>query len=170
MHITLIAALTADGFIAKDAQHLSTQWTSKEDARFFRATSQEINHVVVGSATFATFTHAMPGRTFFVYSRNETVPNPYGVTMEVVSQSPQELIARLEEQGVEQVLIAGGASIYTLFMRSGLVNRLLLTHEPVFFGTGVSLFTQSIEATVTLEKIHDLSTQTKVFEYSVSPK
>ena len=34
MKIFIIAALSADGFIAKDARHAAT-WTSKEDKQFF---------------------------------------------------------------------------------------------------------------------------------------
>lgn len=168
MKVTLIAALTADGFIARDAQQLSTRWTSKEDTRFFRQKAEEVGNFVVGSKTFATFNRKMSGRKIYVYSRSHQVANPYENDIEIISQPPKEFLATLEAQGVQEVLIAGGSAIYTMFMKAGVVDTLLLTHESTFFGQGVSLFSEALEVQVRLAKVHDLSEQTKVFEYEVS--
>lgn len=168
MKVTLMAALTADGFIAKDDAHLSTQWTSDEDRRTFWRTSKEIGHLVVGAKTFATFRGKMKGRKIYVYSRQEQVANPHENDIEIVSADPRDFLANLAERGVSEVLLAGGASIYTLFLQAGVVDRLLLTYEPVLFGQGVSLFSAEVDAKLTLVAVHDLSDQTKMLEYEVS--
>lgn len=167
MKVTLIAAVTADGFIAKDETHLSTRWTSKEDTRFFRQRAKQSGHLVVGSKTFATFNRKMDGRKIYVYSRSIEVANPYQNDITVTSLPPGELLVQLEQDGVQEVLIAGGSAIYTLFMQAGVVDTLLLTHEPVFFGQGVPLFSAPLDVQVQLKKIHSLSEQTNVFEYEV---
>ena len=167
MKVTLIAELTADGFIAKDDAHLSTRWTSKEDSLFFLERAKHAGHMIVGSKTFATFNRQMKGRKMYVYSRSLEVENAYNNDIEVVSLAPKELIADLAKRGIEEVLITGGSSIYTLFMNAGVIDTLLLTHEPVIFGTGVTLFNEAVSAKLQLSLVHNLSDQTKVFEYEV---
>ena len=167
MKVTLIAAVTIDGFIARDETQLSTRWTSKEDTRFFRKISAEVGHMVVGSKTFKTFDRKMAGRKIYVYSRNKTVENSSKNDIEVLSMTPKKCIAELENRGVKEILICGGASIYTLFMKAGVVDRLLLTQESTVFGVGVPLFTEPIKAKIRLDIVHNLSDQTKVFEYEV---
>lgn len=53
--------------------------------------------------------------------------------------APSQLVKMLEEEGHEAIVVAGGASVYTQFLREGLVTDLYLTVEPVMFGTGVPL-------------------------------
>ena len=167
MKVTLIAAVTIDGFIARDDVHLSTRWTSKEDTRFFRRLSAKVGHMVVGSKTFKTFDRKMAGRKIYVYSHKQTVENSSENDIEVVSASPKKFITDLESRGVAEVLICGGSSIYTLFMKAGVVDRLLLTQESTIFGAGVPLFSEPLKIKVSLDIIHNLSDQTKVFEYEV---
>jgi dihydrofolate reductase len=51
MKVFLIAAVTADGFIGRDASHLA-DWTSPEDKKLFRKLTTEAGVVVMGSKTF----------------------------------------------------------------------------------------------------------------------
>ncbi len=166
MHVILIAAQTIDGFIGRDASHLSTRWTSKEDSAFFSEVSKRAGVIIIGSSTYKTFTRKLEGRKMIVYSRSPQ-ENPHGNDLEVTQKEPKVLIADLEARGYEEVVIAGGASIYTLFMKAGAVDTLLLTQEPVIFGTGITLFSAPLDTQIELKKILDLSSQTKVFEYIV---
>lgn len=52
-------------------------------------------------------------------------------------------------------------------MKAGVVDRLLLTQESTIFGAGVPLFSEPLKTKVSLDIIHNLSDQTKVFEYEV---
>lgn len=167
MKVTLIAALTADGYIGKDEAHLSTRWTSREDGRFFGKISKESGHMVLGSKTFATFNRLLPDRKMYVYSRKKNLENPYKNNFEVVTESPSSLVERLDTEGVAELVICGGASIYTQFMQAGVVNRMLLTYEPVVFGKGIGLFSDAVNAKLQLTQVHNLSSQTKVHEYEV---
>lgn len=167
MKVVLVAAITADGFIGRDDSDLSTKWTSKEDAKFFRSLSKEMRNLVVGSKTFATFNRKIEGRKFYVFSRQGTVANLYENELEVVQESPVELVTRLKNEGLEKLMIAGGSSIYTQFMQAGVVDELYLTVEPVLFGEGVRLFNAKVETLITLVETLTLSEQTTVFHYKV---
>jgi dihydrofolate reductase len=54
MKTFIIAALTADGFIAKGSDHLSVEWTSKEDRKFFSDRTKKAGVVVMGLNTYKT--------------------------------------------------------------------------------------------------------------------
>lgn len=167
MKVNLLAAVTADGFIGRSDSDLSTQWTSREDTKFFVKFSKEVRHLILGSKTFATFDRELKERTFYVYSRSSEVPNPFNNEMEVVSQDPQSLLARLEANGIDEVMVAGGSNIYTLFLNAGVVTDIYLVFEPVLFGKGISLFSDAVSVRLELVEVIDLSEQTKVFHYQV---
>ncbi|MCB9813580.1 MAG: dihydrofolate reductase [Pseudomonadales bacterium] len=167
MKVILMAAITVDGYIGLTDNHLSTKWTSKEDAIFFRSFSREVGNLVVGSKTFKTFNRKIEGRKFFVYSNQDSIENLFDNEIEVVHESPVDLVNRLESQGFEKILIAGGTSVYTQFMQAKVVNELYITVEPQVFGNGQKLFNASIEQKLLLIEIINLSDQTKVLHYKV---
>jgi len=163
INVFIIAALTADGCIARDNSAPSTVWTSKVDKKRFSELSKRAGVVVMGSVTYETIGKPLPGRLNIVY-----VP-PGGKTyegVETTSKPPAELIADLEKRGVKEVAICGGSTIYTMFMKSGLVTSLYLTIEPVIFGSGVRLFKESIDAKLELVSSEKIDNSTLV-EYRV---
>jgi dihydrofolate reductase len=175
MHCFIIAALTADGFIAKDAHQKSTRWTSKEDAVWFSQRSKQAGVIVMGRATYETMGKALPERVTVVYSRqgdeSKLVENQHQLEKGQVyytQAQPEELLKQLEKLGFNEVAVTGGASIYTLFVQAGVVERLYLTIEPLIFGAGVRLFNQSIDQKLKLVKIQNLSAQTLLLEYSLN--
>lgn len=167
MKVVLAAAVTADGFIGKNSDDLSIKWTSKEDTKYFLKLSREFKNVVLGSKTFQLFRGKLTQRKFFVYSRSNSVENPHEIDMEVVNEDPKELVQRLESSGVESLMIAGGSSIYTQFLKAGVIDELYLTVEPIIFGSGVKLFNEEIETELDLLETINLSDQTKVLHYKV---
>lgn len=164
MKTFIIAALTADGFIAKDANH-KADWTSKADKKFFQAKTKEAGVVVMGSRTYETVGMPLKDRRNIIYTRNKRFDG-----VETTSEEPAALIARLKKEGVKEVAICGGASIYSLFMESGLVDKLFLTVEPVSFGQGISLFDKSVESKLELVDATKLEDGAVVLEYNVIRK
>ncbi|MDA1079942.1 MAG: dihydrofolate reductase family protein [bacterium] len=166
MHVFLIAALTADGFIAKFTNHKSISWRSKADAKFFIQKTKEARAVVMGRNTFGPMTRPFPERKTFVYTTRELSGFPPD-QVEATQLPPAELLAKLEAEGYTQVAIGGGSQVYTKWMQSGLINTIYLTIEPVLFGTGIRLFSEEITTPIRLKERHMLSDQTTVFEYEV---
>lgn len=164
MRVFIIAALTTDGFIAKHRDH-PADWTSREDKKLFVELTKQAGTIVMGSRTFTTIGRALPGRTIIVYSSQ---PTPSGIEgVEMTSEDPSELVKRLEAKGEPTLAICGGASIYRLFMAAGLVDELYLTIEPKFFGQGVTLFDEPLEADLELLETWKLNRSTAVMHYTV---
>jgi len=169
MEVFLIAAMTADGFIARRADQVSTAWTSREDKQWFVQKTKQAKVCVMGRTTYETIGAPRSGRSILVLSSSgKTTLEDQDLElgqMTKISLSPTELVARLQELQVEQLAVCGGASVYTQFLQAGLINRLYLTVEPVIFGTGLSLFNQNLMNQISLVDIHRLSGQTVVLEY-----
>ena len=114
MNVFIIAAITVDGFIGRDANHLA-DWTSPEDKKLFVKLTKQAGIIVMGSRTFATIGRALPGRRTIVYTSHPESITAEGV--EATSEAPADLLARLEREGATGVAICGGASIYRLMKR-----------------------------------------------------
>jgi dihydrofolate reductase len=165
MKVFIVAATTADGFIGRTADHLA-DWSSKEDKKLFVKLTKEAGTMVMGSKTFATIGRALPGRKTIVYTRDPHESDIDDVTF--TNEAPADLVNRLANEGHESLAICGGASIYSLFMESGVVDELYLTIEPVVFGTGVPLFGNTLENGLTLLSAENLNPSTVLLHYSVN--
>ncbi len=122
----------------------------------------------MGSKTFQTFRKHPKGSRWEVYTRSPQKfvnKKPDIIQASGTNEKPKELIDRLEKEGVNTVVIAGGSSIYTMFMRAGVVDKLYLTVEPVLFGDGVKLFNESLDINLKLKSVKQLSSQTLLLEY-----
>jgi len=162
MKTFIIAVLTADGLIAEGTDQLSTDWTSKEDRRFFRDRTKEAGVIVMGRNTYETIAKPLPDRLNVVYSEGEIE----GV--EVTKKDPAELLKDLEKRGFKEVAIIGGTTIFTMFMEAGLVDKLYLTIEPVVFGSGMTLFNKKFDAKkLKLVSMQKLGEEAVLLEYDV---
>lgn len=159
----IIAAVTADGYIAKDAQHSSFHWNSKEDKKRFIEITKRAGVIIMGSNTYKTLPKALSERVNIVYSRS-------GKTFEgaeVTSKEPTELLKDLEARGFKEVAICGGSQIYTMFMKSKVVDRIYLSIEPIIFGKGVRLFDEDMLYHLKLENSMQAENGTLLLDYKV---
>lgn len=168
MHVFLISAISADGYIAEEAKQISTEWTSKEDKTFFRDKTKQARVMVMGMNTYKTIGRPLPDRLTVVMTRTpQEVPPAQKNQLLFTAQKPEEVLADLEKKGFSEVAICGGAQIYTLFLKAKLINTLYLTVEPIVFGKGVHLFNEDVSQKLHLEKSTQLSDQTMLLEYKV---
>ncbi len=149
--VFIVAALTADGCIARTTNEIS-MWTSKEDKARFIALTKDAGVMVMGATTFRTFPKPLPGRHHVVYSRSERFEDkwPDG-NIETTTLPPEDLIKSLVERGYSKIAICGGANIYTQFAKAGVVTHAYLTIEPIFFGNGIRLFNDKIDGDIKMK-------------------
>jgi dihydrofolate reductase len=170
MITSIVVATSKDGFIARDKdKDPSTAWTSREDKKRFVQLSKRIGTIILGLNTFNTFPddeHGNPkplkGRHHIVYADVEVPPQP---DVEVTTEKPALLLKKLNDRGIKEVAIAGGASIYQMFLEADLVDRIYLTVEPIEFGTGIPFFKGGIEEKFKLAKEETVGNGTIFREY-----
>jgi dihydrofolate reductase len=162
MKVFLIAAISADGFIARVTDELA-DWTSKEDKKLFVELTKRAGVMVMGRTTFETIGRALPGRKTIVYTHQSL--NVPGV--EVTDETPANLVHRLHHEGTQELAICGGSAIYTQFMAAGVVDELYLTVEPTLFGTGVPLFADALNVELQLLDTKLLNDNVTLLHYEV---
>ena len=178
--VFIVVATTADGFIARDKDHVAT-WTSKEDKKRFVKLTKDAGVMVMGSNTFKTLPGPLKGRLSVVYTSNAeklaSSPTIKSLVNDISAEdpgrlvytnlNPSELIQKLNSAGFKKIAICGGSSIYNSFMESGLVNRMYLTIEPLLFGSGMSVFSSPIESKLELENFSKTDAGTIFLDYIV---
>jgi dihydrofolate reductase len=164
--VFIIAAATADGFIAKDSKHPAV-WTSKADKKRFIEITKRAGVVIMGLNTYKTLGRPLKERLNIIYAPENTDPKEYEGA-EITQDKPADLIKKLEERGFKEVAICGGSTIYTMFMKSNVVDTLYLTIEPILFGKGMNLFNDDLKYHLKLKSAQTSeSTGTLLLEYSV---
>ena len=177
--VFIIVATTLDGFIAQATDQLSTDWTSKGEIQNFTKLSKQAGVVVMGETSFATIKpkyRPLKDRLNIVYShqtKEELIdqwqldPKKTGDdSFRVTSLPPAELVAQLQAEGHQQIAISGGRSIYTQFMKSGVVDKLFLTVEPIIFGDGLKFLGEPIMQRLQLVDVERLNEEgSLVLEY-----
>jgi len=159
----IIATLTADGIIARGANQAAT-WSSKEDKKFFVEKTKQTGVIVMGLNTFKTIARPLPGRLNIVYTE---LPAPHP-EVEATTLPPDQLLAELEKRGFKEVAICGGTTIYTMFLRAGVVDKLYLSIEPKLFGKGLNLFNQDLDLNLKLLSTQQLNPDVVLLEYQIT--
>jgi dihydrofolate reductase len=163
----IIVAQTTDGFIAKNSNHSAT-WTSKEDKVRFVEITKHAKVMIMGLNTFQTFPSPLKERLHIVYSPDpDASKNNIEGVVEYTKDSPTDLIKSLEARGFSEVAICGGTTIYTMFIKSGLVDTIYLTTEPILFGNGMGIFNEDLNIKLELINLDKTENGTILSEYKV---
>lgn len=141
MKVTLLMCITADGKIGKTSDHLA-DWTSKEDKQLFVSVTKRARVMIMGAKTYATIGRPLPERLIVVMSYDAATQQSIPDQVEFVQGNPTDILASLEQRGFTECIIAGGATINGLFLAAGLIDEMILTVEPIVFGTGLPLFAE----------------------------
>jgi dihydrofolate reductase len=165
MKVTLLMALTLDGKIAKDSNHYP-DWTGKEDKKLFAGISKKAGVVIMGSKTFDTFGKPLPKRKNIVLTRNKNRKSEWE-NLVYTAKKPSEILKDLEAENNSNVILAGGATINSLFAREKLINKIIVTVSPKIFGYGISLFTEDISMDLELEAVERVSPNLVCLKYKV---
>jgi dihydrofolate reductase len=160
----IIAAVSADGFIAKDENH-PAYWTSKEDKARFIELTKRAEVVVMGSTTYQTLKRPLADRTNIVYSRNK---NKNFEGAEMTQATPQDLLKDLEARGFREIAICGGSHIYSMFLGAHCVDKIYLTVEPKLFGKGISIFNETVNFDLKLISSQATESGSLLIEYDVN--
>lgn len=136
-----IAAITLDGKIAKDDNHLSTEWTSEEDKIVFRKLLKECDVVLIGKKTWETAKGPLAKRNCIVLTRSVAGIRQEHNLLTFINAEKASLKQFITDRHYNTVGILGGAQVYAYCLEHGMIDELYLTVEPIVFGTGISLFT-----------------------------
>lgn len=160
--VTLVMALTADGFTARHS-HEYTDWSSKSDKKLFSEISGRAKVVIMGKNTFKTLNSVLKDRLNIVMGKaDEDKPEK---NLRFFSGQPEDLLHELEKEGFREAVLCGGAFTNTLFLENGLIDEAVFTVSPLMFGKGLSVFSSETEARLTLKNCSRIDENTVMLHY-----
>jgi dihydrofolate reductase len=119
--ITLIAALDKNGVIGRDN---AIPWNLKTDMAHFRANTLN-KPIIMGRKTFLSLGKPLPKRLNIVLSRSLSTFQG-AIAVNSTQRALEVAKAQCLRTQTDEIMIIGGAEIYTLFMP--MADKLLLTH------------------------------------------
>ncbi len=167
MKTTLLMAQTLDGKIAKNSNHFP-DWTEKADKKYFMNRTKKSGVMIFGKTTFETLPGVLPGRLHVVMSRSAGDWDEKEENLIFTSLSPQEIVKKLDSLGFQNPILAGGATINTLFAKEKLIDEIELTISPVVFGSGLGVFLENTELNLSLLSQELIGEKTILVRYSVN--
>jgi diaminohydroxyphosphoribosylaminopyrimidine deaminase/5-amino-6-(5-phosphoribosylamino)uracil reductase len=132
------AAVTLDGRVTVPGSRWVTGEASRRRVHELRAASDA---VAVGMGTFRADAPRLDARDVPVVRQPRRLvfgrgPLPPESGLELVAGPLEEALARLGVEGVQSLLLEGGPTLATAFVRAGLVDRVLLFVAPTLAGAG----------------------------------
>lgn len=140
MKVTCYMTISLDGYIA--GEDGATPWS--DDAwSSYAALVKSKGNLIIGRRTYelmeaAGDEFAKIGHPFtVVLSENREAP-PHSKVMFV--KTPDEALAMMRSQGFTEVILGGGGTTNGSFLKSGLIDELVLDVEPQLLNSGQRLF------------------------------
>jgi dihydrofolate reductase len=144
------AAVSEDGYIARDIKHNSYDWTSPEDKKNFRnlITGTHVDVCVWGYTTYELHKKSIPLLLHYdriVFKGRDIVKSGYIQQISDAEvfldpgEKPDRLLAYCAQKRYHNALVLGGSQVYAWFVEQGLLDEFYLTTEPVAFGGGIPL-------------------------------
>lgn len=174
MKITLAMVMSVDGKTTQGNDPNIYTWTSSEDLVHFNSLKNNARVIIMGRKTYDSVKDKikLTSQTLRLVVTNNpekyiklSVPDQF----EFTSSKPLEIVNSLESRGYREALLVGGHILNRVFFNSKLVNKLVLTVEPIIFGQGLGLVADSLgSVSLQLESIKKLNERgTLVCRYNV---
>ena len=142
MKASVFVGTSLDGFIARANGGLD--WLPEDcEPHGYEEFIASVDALVIGRNTYeivlAFDTWPYGEKPVFVLSTRPLAPAPPDAVVEHMSGEPAEIWAQLAARGLQHIYVDGGITIQR-FLRSGLIQRLIVTRVPVLIGQGIPLF------------------------------
>jgi dihydrofolate reductase len=143
MKVTLMMVMSADGKTTDGDKPGAGAWASPEDQKVFMAELDAHDCIVMGSTTYeAARTFIRPGAKtprIILTRKPQKYLSEQRPGLDFFNLTPQEVVRRAEEAGHKSLLLVGGSKTNARFLRTQVVDELLLTVEPLILGAGTPL-------------------------------
>ncbi|MDZ5604912.1 dihydrofolate reductase [Pseudomonas sp. RP23018S] len=121
--LSLIAALAENRVIGIDN---SMPWHLPGDFKYFKATTLG-KPIIMGRKTWDSLGRPLPGRLNLVVSRQTGLQLDGAEVFASLQHAQQRAEQWAREQGVDEVMLIGGAQLYAQALEQALVSRMYLT-------------------------------------------
>ncbi len=163
--VILLMAQTLDGKIARDSEHFP-DWTGKADKKLFQQVTKKAGVMIMGRKTYDTIGRPLPQRLSVVMTRQNLESENENLIYS--NKTPQETLKMLEQKGYDEVVLAGGTQINTIFAKENLIDEVWLTFSPIIFGSGgLGVFAEGVSVKMALINTEILDEKVFLARYQV---
>lgn len=143
MKVILYMAQTINGMIAR--KNYKEDFFSDENWNVFLRLVKETGCFVVGRKTYEEvkkwkeFNFDKIKATKIIISKNPNLRLQEGY---VLADSPNDAMQKASKLGFKKMLLTGGGTINSAFMKTCLIDEIIINIEPVVLGKGISIFSE----------------------------
>jgi len=141
MKASVFIATSLDGFIARG--NGAIDWLPENpEPHGYDEFIASVDAIVIGRKTFETvlgFGGWAYGKTPVVVLSTKELKAPEGANCDFMSGDPKEIVATLEQRGINRIYVDGGVTIQR-FLEAGLIQSMIITRIPILLGSGIPLF------------------------------
>lgn len=169
MKVILYMAMTVNGMIARENDR--EDFLSDLNWNEFCRLAKSAGCFVVGRRTYDVVKKLYKNYNFdnveakkIVVSRNKkSVPDGY-----IIVKSPKAAIKKAREIGFKNLILTGGSKLNASFMKSNLIDEMILNVEPAVLGKGITVFSENnFYSRLKLKKVKKLSSGIVQLHYKV---
>lgn len=175
MRLIAIAAQSLDGFITRRDEP-GTEFTSGADKKWFTETMKDFPVKIMGRITYEAARPRILKQIKsgtqdlrIVLSRSPEKYSDQGIPHKIYFTAlpavKQLEVIRAAGYKDAAVAILGGSSVYTEFLKAGLIDEFWITLEPRLFGSGTSLIQSSWTGDFELTECSRLGQSTLLLKY-----
>lgn len=155
MKVTLIMVTSLDGRSTEGDNSGAYTWASPEDQALFNAQLVAHDRIVMGSKTYETARSIIKlnprhPRIVMTHTPQNFASEQQPGLLTFTANSPETVVAEAKADGCRSLLLVGGAETNARFLDAGLVDELLVTTEPLLFGSGKP-FVDTLQRTIALK-------------------
>ncbi len=184
MHMIAVVVSSIDGYITEHDTG-ATSWASPEDQKHFFGFLRSCDVSVMGGETYRASRQAVLSevtarrdreaaegerpRRRIIWTRDPRAYESDAVpgVLEFTSEPLDEIVSRLRGDGHQRCAALGGGEVYGALLADDLIDGIVLTLEPVVFGTGVRHTGNGhiVNARFSLADVERLNTDTLLLTY-----
>lgn len=174
MKTILYMAMTVNGIIARE--NGDEDFLSAENWKTFTQLANKAGNFIIGRKTYEAVKNwdenygfdDLTGVKKVVISEDTSFKLDEGY---ILANSPQDAIEKLKQEGFEDILVTGGSTINTSFIKSNLLDEIILNIEPAILGKGISLFSsEDFESKLNLIDVKKLEDNIVQLHYKIMLK
>jgi dihydrofolate reductase len=141
MKVALFMSMSVNGMVARENNE--EDFLSDKNWKTFVRLAKEYGCFVIGRKTYEVVQSLYKDYNFDDVKAKKIVvtKNKRFVAKDcIIASSPLDAIKKAEKEGFKKILLTGGSTINSAFMKAGLVDEIILNVEPVVLGKGIKLF------------------------------
>lgn len=134
MKVTLYLAMSLNGIIADKKG--KEDFLSEKNWDLFVKKAENVGCFIVGRKTYEIFTKSKYCNFNKINCKKIVVSKKEGF-------SPKEAVNLAKKSGLKEVLVVGGSEVNSSFIKSNLIDQIIVNIEPTILGSGIKLFSEA---------------------------